>query len=171
MQTRKPAILYARFSTPSQEKGDSLERQLRLGRMFCEEHRLEVVEEICDLGRSAYKGDHLSVGNLGKLTQRIMSGEVPPDTTLVVEKMDRLSRQVPRIVQRWIEDACDRGLRIAIIDGARWIDSDYLGDGSNVMAMVDLLMHAHASNIFSKNLSDRVTSAWSRKERDGQSPH
>lgn len=164
----KAAIIYARFSTPSQEKGDSLDRQLRDCRAFCKTHGLTVVEEIADLGRSAYKGDHLSIGNLGKLSERIMSGDIAAGTTLVVEKMDRLSRQKPRIVQRWIEDICDRGLRIAICDPERWIDASYLDEGSNTIALVDILMNSHAANIFSKNLSDRVSRAWAEKRRKAQ---
>ena len=160
----KPAIIYARFSTPSQEKGDSLERQIGDCRDFCERNGLTVVDEIADLGRSAYKGDHLSIGELGKLTDRIMSGEIEAGTTLVVEKMDRLSRQKPRVVQRWIEDVCDRGLRIAVRDPERWIDAKYLDEGSNTVALLDILMNSHAANIFSKNLSDRLTKAWSSKK-------
>ena len=38
------AILYARFSTPSQEKGDSLNRQITDCSAFCERHGLEVIE-------------------------------------------------------------------------------------------------------------------------------
>ena len=164
-QPLKPAIIYARFSTPSQEKGDSLDRQLRDCRAFCKTHGLTVVEEIADLGRSAYKGDHLSIGNLGKLSERIMSSDIAAGTTLVVEKMDRLSRQKPRIVQRWIEDICDRGLRIAICDPERWIDAAYLDEGSNTIALVDILMNSHAANIFSKNLSDRLSRAWVEKRK------
>lgn len=159
----KPAIIYARFSTPSQEQGDSLNRQLGDCRAFCELYGLTVVDEIFDLGRSAYKGDHLSIGELGKLTQSIMAGEIPAGTTIVVEKMDRLSRQKPRVVQRWIEDVCDRGLRIAIRDPERFIDAKYLDEGSNTIALLDILMNSHAANIFSKNLSDRLGKAWKSK--------
>ncbi len=164
----RSAIIYARFSTPSQEKGDSLDRQLRDCRAFCKSHGLTIVDEVADLGRSAYKGDHLSIGNLGKLSDRIMSGDVAAGTVLVVEKMDRLSRQKPRVVQRWIEDICDRGLRIAICDPERWIDAAYLDEGSNTIALVDILMNSHAANIFSKNLSDRISRSWAEKRKKAQ---
>jgi DNA invertase Pin-like site-specific DNA recombinase len=160
----KSAIVYARFSTPSQERGDSLDRQLTDCREFCQRHNLNVVDEITDLGRSAYKGDHLSIGNLGKLSERIMAGEVANGTVLVVEKMDRLSRQKPRIVQRWIEDLTDRGICIAVRDPERWIDAKYLDEGSNTVALLDILMNSHAANIFSENLSKRVGRAWSVKK-------
>jgi DNA invertase Pin-like site-specific DNA recombinase len=160
----KSAIIYARFSTPSQEKGDSLNRQLADCRQFCQRHNLSVIEEIADLGRSAFKGEHLSIGNLGKLSERIISGEIPQGTVLVVEKLDRLSRQKPRIVQRWIEDVTENGITIAIRDPERWIDARYLDEGSNTAALLDILMHSHAANIFSENLSKRVGSAWSAKK-------
>ena len=162
------AILYARFSTPSQEKGDSLNRQITDCKAFCERHGLEVVDTVTDLGRSAYKGDHLSMGNLGKLTARIAAGEVPKGTTLVFEKFDRLSRQKPRIVQRWIEDVCDQGLRIAVLDGEKFIDAKYLDEGSNMIALLDILMNSHASNIFSKNLSDRISKSWRTKKEEAR---
>jgi len=160
-----PALIYARFSTPTQEKGDSLDRQLGDCRDFCKKHHLTVVDEIADMGRSAYKGDHLSIGNLGKLTQRIMSGEIERGTTIVVEKWDRLSRQPPRVVQRWIEDVCDKGIRIAIRSPERWIDLAYLDSENNLIALMDMLMSSHASNIFSKNLSDRINSSWGTKRK------
>jgi DNA invertase Pin-like site-specific DNA recombinase len=159
------AIIYIRFSTSAQERGDSRRRQLEDCQAYCAANGLEVSEIVEDLGRSAYKGDHLSKGNLGKLTERIMRNEIPAGTTIVIEKMDRLSRQKPRIVRRWIEDACDRGLRIARVAGGPIIDAAYLDDGSNVSAVVELAWLSNASHEFSQNISDRLAKSWKERRR------
>ncbi|MBB5715867.1 recombinase family protein [Sphingomonas aerophila] len=159
------ALIYIRFSTRVQERGDSRRRQLEDCEDYCRKRNLEVEEVIEDLGRSAYKGEHLSMGNLGKLTQRIVRGEIEPGTTLVVEKLDRLSRQKPRIIRRWIEDACDRGLRIARVTGGPVIDATYLDDGANMAAMIEMAYQSNAGHEYSQNISQRLTSAWKEKRK------
>lgn len=160
------AIIYIRFSTGPQERGDSRRRQLEDCQKYCADNGLEVVEVVEDLGRSAYKGDHLSVGNLGKLSARIMRGEIAPGTTIVIEKMDRLSREVPRKIRRWIEDITDKGISIARVSGGPVIDSAYLDDGSNIAAVVEMAYSNHAAHEFSQNISDRLSKSWSQRRKN-----
>ncbi len=165
------AIIYIRFSTGPQERGDSRRRQLEDCKAYCETHQLSVSEVVEDLGRSAYKGDHLAGGNLGKLTHRIMRGEIAPGTTIVVEKMDRLSREKPRIIRRWIEDVCDKGLKIARVSGGPVIDAAYLDEGSNIAAVIDVAYSNNAAHEFSQNISDRLTSSWVQRRKNVASGH
>lgn len=160
------AIIYIRFSTGPQERGDSRRRQEDDCKAYCKTHNLNVVEIVEDLGRSAYKGDHLSVGNLGKLTARIARGEIPPGTTLVVEKMDRLSREKPRIIRRWIEDVTDKGLKIARASGGAVLDAEYLDDGSNLAAVIDMAYSNNAAHEFSQNISDRLSKSWIQRRKN-----
>lgn len=118
------AIIYIRFSTKRQEKGFSKERQLEECQDFCKRKGWDVIQIIEDLGQSAWKGHHLSIGNLGKWRRSVDAGDVPADTILVVHKLDRLSRLEPRVTQRWMEDLCDRGIKIATVDGDRIFDND-----------------------------------------------
>jgi DNA invertase Pin-like site-specific DNA recombinase len=160
------AIIYIRFSTGPQERGDSRRRQYDDCLAYCTTHGLHVSEVVEDLGRSAYKGDHLSVGNLGKLTARIVRGEIASGTTIVVEKMDRLSREKPRIIRRWIEDVCDNGLKIARVSGGPVIDAAYLDDGSNLAAVIDMAYSNNAAHEFSQNISDRLSSSWVQRRKN-----
>ena len=148
------AYISVRFSTPQQEKGDSKDRQLRDCRAFCERNGWEVEEVIEDLGRSAWTGANLSVGNLGKFAERVRAGEVPPGSILVVEKLDRLSRQAPRITQRWMEDLCALGLRIATVAGSRVYDDASLR--ANPMESFEILFGAHLAWQESEQKSERV---------------
>ena len=155
------AYIYIRWSSEKQTEGDSLTRQLRDCTAFCERQGWPVVEEIRDEGRSAWKGSHLASGNLGRFATRVRDGEIPPYSVLVVEKLDRLSRDEVRKAQRWIEDICDYGIKIATVEGARVYDSQVLA--GDIMHTFEILMKAKLANEESEKKSERVMSAWRAK--------
>src|SRR5688500_10462942 len=98
MMKKQPGVRvysYIRFSTPEQALGDSERRQLDKARAWAEKHGNEFDDSlrIADRGRSAYKGDHRKKGALGEFLERVRTGEVTPGSILVVEDIDRLSRE------------------------------------------------------------------------------
>ena len=48
-----------------------------------------------DKAKSAFKGEHLRTGFLGKFVKRVRDGKIAPGSVLVIEDIDRLSRQEP----------------------------------------------------------------------------
>lgn len=153
--------LYLRFSTPRQERGSSRERQEADCRAFAAAKGWTVVEPpIADLGRSAWKGDHLRKGNLGKFAQQIMDGDIPSGVILV-ENLDRLSRQKPRVTQRWMEDICDRGFKIACVMGGKVYDAESLQD--NIMDILDVLYQGKAANDYVETLSRRSKGSYDKR--------
>ena len=148
------AYLYIRFSDPKQERGASRERQLELCSDFCERREWPVAEVLEDLGRSAWTGDHLAHGRLGHFAERVRAGEIPPGSVLVVEKLDRLSRQEPRVTLRWLEDLCSLGLTIATVDGNRVYDD--AGLRANLMGVLEILIGAKLAHDESQKKSERV---------------
>lgn len=144
--------IYLRFSTPRQERGSSKDRQLEDCRAFIARKGWVEVGVVEDLGRSAWKGVHLKSGNLGKFAQRIFDGDLEPGIILV-ENLDRLSRQKPRITQRWMEDICDRGWKIASVKGDKVYDARGLED--NIMDILDVLYQGKAANDYVETLSVR----------------
>jgi len=148
------ALIYIRFSTPKQERGASRERQLELCQEFCARNGWPVREVIEDLGKSAWSGTHLSAGELGRLAERVRSGEIGRDTVLIVEKLDRLSRQETRLTLRWMEDICAAGLTIATVDGARIYDDASLK--ADLMSVFEILMRAKLAHDESQQKSERV---------------
>jgi DNA invertase Pin-like site-specific DNA recombinase len=149
--------LYLRFSTTRQERGSSKERQLEDCRAFIKRKGWTEIEVISDLGRSAWKGVHLKSGNLGKFAKRIMDGDVVPGI-IVVENLDRLSRQKPRVTQRWMEDICDRGFKIATVKGDKIYDARSLED--NIMDILDVLYQGKAANDYVETLSVRSKASY-----------
>lgn len=155
------AIPYVRFSTPKQERGDSKERQLETCLAYIEQNGWEAQPALMDLGLSAYKGDHLHSGALGKFTRQVIEGEIPEGTILVVEQLDRLSRQGHRKALRWMEDMTERGIRIAVVGQNRIYDNASLT--ANLIETLEVLITGKAAHDYSVRLSERVGSAWRKK--------
>ena len=87
------AISYARFSS-SQQNASSIERQEQLAIDYCLKNDLDLVNAVSDSGVSAFKGKNLGTdAALGNLIKAIESGEVPSPVHLIIESLDRLSRQ------------------------------------------------------------------------------
>lgn len=97
MTDRPQAYSYVRMSTDLQKKGDSLRRQLDLSQKYAAEHGLDLIDdpELHDLGVSAYRGRNLETGGLGRFLTAIREGKIGRGSYLLVESMDRLSRQAP----------------------------------------------------------------------------
>jgi len=156
-----PVIIYARFSSPNQERGSSIERQLDLARTHIERMGWTELEAVIDRGRSAWKGHHLTKGNLGELAKRIRCGEFARGTVLLVEKLDRLSRQERRDTIRWLEDMTDCGVGIATVDGARLYTTKTLRD--NMMEIIEITLTAELAWKESQQKSERILDAQARK--------
>ena len=92
--TEKPrAYSYVRFSSAKQADGDSLRRQTAMARDYAERHGLELADlTLRDLGKSAFRGKNAVEGALGEFIRAVDSGKVEPGSYLLVESLDRLSR-------------------------------------------------------------------------------
>src|SRR4051794_29948517 len=87
------AYSYVRFSTPEQMSGDSLRRQTELTKSYCDRNSLLLdTSTMHDLGVSAFKGDNAETGKLSAFLQAIKSGKVARGSKLIVENLDRLTR-------------------------------------------------------------------------------
>jgi len=86
---------YIRFSSTEQRKGDSFRRQTEYAEQYAEENGLLLDDtlKITDLGLSAFHGDHRSKGALGIFLDKVANREIPPGSHLVIEALDRLTRQ------------------------------------------------------------------------------
>src|SRR5262249_43500699 len=95
MQAKRRAFSYVRFSTPEQSKGGSLERQRGLSQAYCERKGLALDNTLTlhDLGVSAFRGDNAKQGHLAAFLEAVTIGKVPQGSVLIVESVDRISRQ------------------------------------------------------------------------------
>lgn len=112
--TRPPvAISYQRFSDPKQRKGDSRRRQTEGAEGWCARHNVSLDTTLVDPGRSAYHGRHRSdKAALGNFLQLVKEGKVPRGSFLVIENLDRLSREDERTALRLWLDILDAGVSI-----------------------------------------------------------
>lgn len=155
------AIAYIRFSDPKQEKGHSKERQTQDILAFCRRNGWPIREVVEDLGQSAWSGAHLSEGNLGRFVDRVRAGEIALPAVLVVEKLDRLSRQGHHIMVPWMRELCGLGLKIAVVDGGRVYDATSLtGD---LMPEIEAMLRGNLAFKESQQKSERVLAALARK--------
>lgn len=88
------AFSYLRFSSPEQAAGDSFRRQLALAEKYANDHGLTLDRTLSmrDLGVSAYRSANAKEGALRAFLEAIEHGLVPPKSYLLVESLDRLSR-------------------------------------------------------------------------------
>jgi DNA invertase Pin-like site-specific DNA recombinase len=88
------AYSYVRFSTPSQAAGASQQRQTERAAKYAQDHGLTLDTELnmTDLGVSAFRGKNSRTGALGEFLEAVQKGYVPKGSYLLIENIDRLSR-------------------------------------------------------------------------------
>src|ERR1700722_19559522 len=96
VQTR--AYSYIRMSTKRQAKGFSRERQRQRSKEWADRNGLLLVEDFYleDIGVSGYTGENVAIGELGRFLNKVEADEIPRGSYLIVESLDRLSRQEVR---------------------------------------------------------------------------
>src|ERR1044071_5740084 len=113
----KKAIQYLRWSTLEQGNSDrsSEDRQDANTRRIADDNNWLIAERHVDSGRSAFTGENLTKGKLGELTRRFLTGALDPSLhVLVVEELDRLSRQPPGVMTAWLTPLLFAGLTVSI---------------------------------------------------------
>src|SRR5438067_9614206 len=96
------AYSYRRFSTPQQRDGNSLKRQAEAARAWAQRHGITLDEDLTftDEGVSALYGLNAADGKLAAFKEAVTDGDVPPGSYLLVESLDRISRQKVRHAAR-----------------------------------------------------------------------
>ena len=96
---RPLAYSYVRMSSPEQLKGHSLRRQVQITRDLAAKYNLELADEneLQDLGVSAYRGANVTEGALGRFLEAVKRSQVPKGSYLLLELLDRFSRQKPLV--------------------------------------------------------------------------
>lgn len=156
---------YLRFSTPEQAKGDSLRRQTELAEKWAAENGMVLDTELTmrDLGVSAFRGDNAKRGALGLFRRAVEDGLVPPGSVLLVENLDRLSRQTAWDAMLIFQSIINEGVDIVTLsNGKRWSKEDMRGDPLRIMESLFLFMRANEE---SETKSKRVAAAWANKRR------
>jgi DNA invertase Pin-like site-specific DNA recombinase len=157
------AFSYIRFSTPEQARGDSLRRQLEAAKDWCAQRGLILDDKLRDLGRSAYKGSHAQFGALRDFLALVEAGEIERGSFLIVESLDRLSREAVLDALPRLLDLIAAGITVVTLaDGQEYSDGRLRADPSPLIMSLLIMMRAHEE---SRTKGMRVGKAWSEKRR------
>lgn len=160
------AYSYVRFSTPEQMRGDSFRRQTEAARDYALKNGLELDDKLTfhDKGISAYRGRNTETGRLGDFLEAVEKGLVPRGSYLLIESLDRISRQAARKAMSVLGDICDRGdITIVTMSDGRTYNTETL-DNDTVNLLVALLIFIR-SNEESVTKGRRLKEAWANKRR------
>nr|WP_186363369.1 recombinase family protein [Rhizobium sp. ACO-34A] len=164
------AYSYVRMSTHKQLRGDSLRRQLDRSRQFAAEHGLLLDETLRDIGVSAWKGKNLRTGALGRFLEMAESGNIPKGSYLLIESLDRLSREAVPDALTLFMAIINAGITIATLGDDRQIYSREVlnGDWTKLIIGLAVMSRGHEE---SQTKSERISLANKRKRenaRNGQ---
>lgn len=156
------AYSYIRMSTENQLKGDSLRRQVEKSTLFAKENGLELdtTFSLRDIGYSAFDGSNVAKGELGKFLTAVRLGKIERGSTLIVESLDRLSRQHPMPALQIFLSLLENGISIATLIDKRIFHPD--ANPQDFMFSLGVLIRAHEESVVK---SDRVSEAWNEKRK------
>lgn len=158
---KRPAISYLRISTPKQMHGSGISRQIENTRAYCERKNLELKEDLRDVGLSGYKGHNVSRGQLGEFIEGIREGTIDRNIVLVVESLDRLSRQNPLQAFSQFVEILNYGIELhTLADQQVYTKETVTENHSLLFISIGSMMRAHEESSIK---SQRLESAWKRK--------
>ncbi|NGM21934.1 recombinase family protein [Roseomonas stagni] len=160
---RPRAFSYLRFSTPEQMKGDSFRRQTAAAEQYAARHGLDLDTSLTfqDLGVSAFRGRNAEAGRLADFRQAVEDGLVPPGSYLLVESLDRISRQAARKALGVLGDITEGGVTVVTLNDGRAYDHASL-DNDPMSLLLALLTFIRA-NEESATKAKRLRAAWEGK--------
>lgn len=158
---RKAAYSYVRFSTPEQAKGFSKDRQDEGFLGLCERKGWspDTSLNINDLGKSGFKGEQKG---LRAFLAAIEQGRVEPGSILVIEKLDRLSRQQIDPAMDLFKKILKAGVWIATTSPERIYTEKSV---NNVLDLMEAMFGFYLANEESQKKSDRTIDNWERKRK------
>lgn len=166
LPNRPRAYSYVRFSTPEQMRGDSFRRQTEAAERYAAAHGLDLQEATYqDLGVSAFRGANASeTGHLREFLLAVEHEDIPAGSFLLVESLDRISRQKPRKAVRLLEEICEAGITVVTLNDGRVYSEDNLDNDS--WSLMGAMMIAIRANEESETKAKRLRAAWFGKRSD-----
>lgn len=165
------AYSYIRFSTPGQEEGDSLRRQVEQSEAYCQVHGLALDDSLrlTDRGLSAFHGVHRTRGALGEFHRLVEAGEVEPGSVLLVESLDRLSREQVFDALTQFTGLIRAGVKVVTLADRMEYDRESIDAnfGQLIMSLV-IMSRAHEESV-TKAL--RGQAAWEQKRKEAGNGH
>lgn len=158
---KRQAFSYIRMSTEAQLKGNSLQRQLDLASAYALENNFELIEDLRDIGLSAFTGKNMKNGSLGGFMTALKDGKISKDAVLLVESLDRLSRQNPITAFSLFGEILSHGIEIHTLSDRQIYSKDSLVQNQGqIFTSIGYMLRA---NNESEEKSKRLKKAWVAK--------
>lgn len=119
---QKPkAYSYVRISSKGQIEGRGIARQIAAAQEYADKHGLELDEQLQDVGKSGFHGHHVKFGALGGFLRLVKEGQIADGSYLLVESLDRLSREDVLTAQAQFLEILSAGINVVtLIDGMHY---------------------------------------------------
>ncbi|MCU8498509.1 recombinase family protein [Vibrio vulnificus] len=155
------AYSYRRFSSKQQMRGDSLRRQTALALEYCLKHSLTLSKESFeDLGVSAFRsGNSSDDAGLGQFLTALNEGKIETPCYLLVESLDRLSRDNLDAALTQFMNIIQAGVKIVTL-----FDNKTYQRGMDVVDYLTALISMQRANEESRVKSQRISSVWRNRK-------
>ena len=164
--TQPTCISYIRFSSERQSLGSSLERQFQLSIEYAARHGYVIDERFVyrDLGVSAFTGEHAKVGDLYRFLEAIRNGKIPKGSILLVESLDRLSRESVLDAFAQFQEILNEGIKVITLCDEMEYTKENLGtDFSKLLISLSIMMRANEEI---KLRSKRIREGFEKKRKN-----
>src|SRR5262249_36337973 len=149
--------------SPAQTDGDSIRRQTALARGWCDRNgaTLDTRATYEDRGTSGFRGKHRESGMLRRFLDDVESGHIPRGSTLLIENLDRLSREKPVVGVNVLTGILLAGVRIVQLSP----DEIELTEDSDLFALFRGQMSQARGHDESKTKAARMSAVWGERQR------
>ncbi|VVS98178.1 recombinase family protein [Rhizobium sp. EC-SD404] len=157
------AYSYVRMSTDIQLRGDSLRRQKEASARYAKTHDLTLIEgfELEDIGVSAFRGKNATEGALSRFLAAVEEGRIPKGSYLLVESLDRISREDPMEATTLFLKILKAGINIVTLADQKLYPAGK-AEFTDLIYSIVVMGRAHEE---SQMKSLRVGAAWDNKRR------
>lgn len=162
--SKPQAYSYIRWSSDAQTSGDSLRRQQDASARYAEQHGLELVTDfaLTDAGVSAFRGKHAKEGALKSFLDAVTDGRIPQGSYLLVEALDRLSRQDVWTAFAQLSAIVNAGINVVTIaDGRTYSKEAAANNFADLIIAISVMIRANDESL---RKSERVGAAWKQKK-------
>lgn len=160
-------IPYYRWSTAIQGKGDSLRRQSAKAEEWSKKTGIPLANEaLIDAGVSAFKGKNLKDGALGAFLTAAQEGQFVRGSYLLIESIDRLSRQGMFATAAIVRDIWSTGIGIVTLADGKAYEPD-----CNDMDALWIVLVAMRAKEESATKQFRTKDSYAKRYADAKKTH
>ena len=155
-----------RFSSPEQAKGDSKRRQTQQAEEYAATNGLELDDKLTyrDYGVSAFRGANVEIGKLGQFMEAIRRKEVEYGSFLLVESLDRITREHILPAQNIFTQIILEGITIITLTDKRVYSAELVNN--TPFLLIEAIVILIRANEESETKSKRLKAAWENRRNN-----